>query len=127
MGRYQRPSESTAYRRSKHARTRSLHGPGISAGAAAAPILESHACAYRVDLRSEAVRSAMVAVLLVVEQVLLLEYTLTDSVRVGRDRRSLSGSLHREAQRETHARLVWRRYLGDGGQVQALNVEPVEV
>ena len=99
----------------------------MDAGAAAAPILESHACAHRVDLRSEAVRSAMVAVLLVVEQVLLLEYTLTDSVRVGRDRRSLSGSLHREAQRETHARLVWRRYLGDGGQAQALNVEPVEV
>jgi hypothetical protein len=36
----------------------------LDAGAAAAPILESHACAHRVDLRSEAVRSAMAAVLL---------------------------------------------------------------
>ena len=35
----------------------------LDAGAAAAPVLESHACAHRVDLRSEAVRSAMAAVL----------------------------------------------------------------
>ena len=111
-------SESSSYLTQPPNRA-NLVRPQDLMGAAAAPILESHACAYRVDLRSEAVRSAMVAVLLVVEQVLLLEYTLTDSVRVGQrppltERQPPPRGPTRDARALGVAPLPRRRWAGSG-------------